>query len=71
MDENISKVIKLRKIKIDELKQNNIPLYPNNFNNSHSIKEIQTIIENAPESLGENGIKFSVAGRMMAVNKMG
>ena len=71
MDENISKVIKLRKIKIDELKQNNIPLYPNNFNNSHSIKEIQTIIEKDPESLGENGIKVSVAGRMMAVNKMG
>ena len=71
MDEKTSKIVKLRKIKIDELKQNNIQLYPNNFNNSHSIKEIQTIIENAPESLGENGIKFSVAGRMMAVNKMG
>ena len=71
MDENISKIIKLRKIKINELKENNIQLYPNNFNNSHSVKEIQTIIEKDPESLGENGIKVSVAGRMMAVNKMG
>ncbi|MCK5312420.1 MAG: lysine--tRNA ligase [Desulfobacteraceae bacterium] len=71
MDENTSKVVEQRKAKINELKQNNIDLYPNNFRNSHSIEEIQSIIDKNPESLGENGIIFSVAGRMMAVNKMG
>ncbi|MCK5542059.1 MAG: lysine--tRNA ligase [Desulfobacterales bacterium] len=71
MDENTSRVIEQRKVKINELKQNNIQLYPNNFKNSHSIEEIKFMIEKDPESLGENGIIFSVAGRMMAVNKMG
>ncbi len=71
MDEKTSKVIKLRKVKINELKENNIQLYPNNFKISHSILEIQSIIEKNPDSLGENGMKFSIAGRMMAINKMG
>jgi lysyl-tRNA synthetase class 2 len=71
MDENISKVVEQRKVKINEIKQKNIQLYPNNFKNSHSIKEIQSIIEKDPDSLGEKGKIFSVAGRMMAVNKMG
>ncbi|MCP3901791.1 MAG: lysine--tRNA ligase [Desulfobacteraceae bacterium] len=71
MDENTSKVVKQRKVKINELKQNNIKLYPNDFKISHSIKEIHSIIEKNPDSLGEDGIKFSIAGRMMAVNKMG
>jgi lysyl-tRNA synthetase, class II len=71
MDENTSKVIEQRKFKINELKEDNVELYPNNFRNSHSIDEIKAIIEETPESLGENGTKVSVAGRMMAVNKMG
>ncbi len=71
MDENTNKVVKQRKVKINELKQNNIKLYPNDFKISHSIKEIHSIIEKNPDSLGEDGIKFSIAGRMMAVNKMG
>ncbi len=44
MDENTSKVVKQRKVKINELKQNNIELYPNDFKISHSIKEIHSII---------------------------
>jgi len=71
MNENTSKLVEQRKAKINGLKENNIQLYPNDFRNSHSIQEIQTIIETTPELLGENGEMFSVAGRMMAVNKMG
>ena len=71
MDENTSKLVAQRKAKINELKESDIQLYPNDFRNSHSIKEIQAIIEKTPELLGENGKIFSVAGRMMAVNKMG
>ena len=71
MSENITKLVEQRKAKIEELKQKNIQLYPNDFKNSHSIKEIQSIIEKDPESLGEKGINFSIAGRMMAINKMG
>ncbi len=71
MNDTENRVVEQRKLKINELKQNNIQLFPNNFKNSHSIREIKAIIEKEPELLGEDGMVFSVAGRMMAVNKMG
>jgi len=66
-----SKLIQLRKEKINELKENGINLYPNDFRPSCSVQALKEVIEKKPESLGENGDQFSVAGRMMAINKMG
>jgi len=66
-----SKLIQLRKDKIKELKDKGTNLYPNDFKPSYSIKELKKIIENKPDSLGEKGDEFSMAGRMMAINKMG
>ena len=66
-----SKLIQVRKEKINELKENGINLYPNDFKPSCSIKELKKIIGKRPDSLGEKGDEFYVAGRMMAVNKMG
>ncbi len=69
--EESNKLLKIRKQKIQELKENGIPLYPNDFRVSATISELTDIIENKPELLGEDGENFSVAGRMMAVNKFG
>jgi lysyl-tRNA synthetase, class II len=66
-----SKLLKLRKEKINELKDQGVNLYPNDFNVSSSVKNIKNIIDDNPDCLGEGGEQFSVAGRMMAINKMG
>lgn len=66
-----SKLIQLRKEKINDLSDSGINLYPNDFKPSCSISALKKIIEDRPDSLGEKGDEFYMAGRMMAVNKMG
>jgi lysyl-tRNA synthetase class 2 len=66
-----SKLIQLRKEKINELRDNGINLYPNDFKPSCSINALKKITEENPDSLGEEGDQFQMAGRMMAINKMG
>lgn len=66
-----SNLIQLRKEKIKELRTSGINLYPNDFKPSCSIKMLKKTIDENPETLGENGKEFSMAGRMMAVNIMG
>src|SRR3989339_1550264 len=66
-----SNLIQLRKEKITELKNSGINLYPNDFKPSCSVKMLKRIIEKNPETLGENGNEYYMAGRMMAVNIMG
>jgi len=66
-----SNLIQLRKEKITELKTSGINLYPNDFKPSCSIRMLKKTIEENPETLGENGNEFYMAGRMMAVNMMG
>ncbi|MEA2060475.1 MAG: lysine--tRNA ligase [Thermodesulfobacteriota bacterium] len=69
--EDVNKLLKARKAKIDELKKNNVALYPNDFRTSHAVEDVLSLTRNQPDDLGENGLKFSLAGRMMAVNKFG
>ena len=69
--DKVSKLIQVRKEKINGLKDSGINLYPNDFKPSCSIKVLKKIIEEKPESLGEKGDEFKMAGRMMAINKMG
>lgn len=66
-----SRLIQLRKDKINELKEDGIALYPNDFKPSCTIQSLKKTIEKHPDELGEEGRKFAIAGRMMAVNKMG
>ena len=66
-----SQLIQVRKEKINGLKDDGISLYPNDFKPSCSIKALKKIIKDKPESLGANGDEFYMAGRMMAINKMG
>jgi lysyl-tRNA synthetase class 2 len=48
-----------------------VNLYPNSFKVENTVEEIRSVIEQSPEKLGEEGLKFTIAGRMMAVNKFG
>ncbi len=66
-----SNLIQLRKEKILDLKNSGVNLYPNDFKPSCSIKALKKTIEENPETLGEKGDEFFMAGRMMAVNIMG
>jgi lysyl-tRNA synthetase, class II len=66
-----SKLIQVRKEKINELKESGVNLYPNDFRPSCSIKTLKQIIKKTPDALGEKGDQFYMAGRMMAINKMG
>ena len=70
-----SDVLLKRKQKISELKAAEINLYPNDFKVSHTISSIQDLAQNQPETLASeadnDALRFSVAGRMMAVNRFG
>ena len=70
MDES-SALLKARKEKIGELLDSGINLYPNDFVVSHTMEALKNLIDEKPESMGEEGLCFSLAGRMMAVNKFG
>ena len=69
--EKTSELIKKRRDKFDLLKANNLQLFPNDFDVSHTINEIQRIIEKTPEAVTEKAPIFNLAGRMMAINRFG
>ena len=66
-----TQIIQARKEKITAIREKGIPLYPNDFKISCTVTQLRQIIDNDPSSLGENGKTFKLAGRMMAINKMG
>ncbi|MCP4115173.1 MAG: lysine--tRNA ligase [Desulfobacteraceae bacterium] len=70
MDET-STLLKARKEKLNEMIENGVNLYPNDFRVSHTIEDLKELIDKQPETLGEEGPVFSIAGRMMAINKFG
>ena len=69
--DKISELLQKRKEKIEELKNNNINLFPNGYVVLHTINNIRDIVEKNPESLTEEGPLFASAGRMMAINNFG
>ena len=69
--DNKSETLKKRKSKILELKEKNVNLYPNDFVVRHTIRDIINLLSESPETVSENGPVFTVAGRMMAINRFG
>ena len=67
--EKKSAIIENRKKKLEDLKNNNINLFPNDFKVLHTVRDIMKAIENSPDSLTQDDPVFIVAGRMMAVNR--
>lgn len=69
--EDTSEVLKKRLQKMDEFRDQGVPLFPNDVSVSHTVRDILKVSEEAPETLSESGPQFTAAGRMMAVNKFG
>lgn len=69
--EKTSELIQKRRDKFDQLKTKDLQLFPNDFKVSHTINEIQGIIEKTPQALKEDEPIFNLAGRMMAINRFG
>ena len=69
--EKTSDLLQKRKEKIDELKRNQVNLFPNGYIVSHTVRDIQAAVDKSPETLGEDEPVFVTAGRMMAINSFG
>ena len=69
--EKTSELLQNRKAKIDELKKNQVNLFPNGFVVSHTVADIQTAIDQSSDTLTEDEPVFITAGRMMAINSFG
>ena len=66
-----SETIQRRREKLADLISNNINLFPNDLVVSNTIRDINDVINNSPDSITEDEPVFIVAGRMMAVNRFG
>ncbi len=64
-------VIDNRKIKNAELKAAGVNLFPNDFHVSHTVQDVVTMIDRAESPSDLEGVTVCMAGRMMAINKMG
>lgn len=64
-------IIQRRREKLANLISNNVNLFPNDFVVSNTIRDINDVINNSPDSIAEDEPVFIVAGRMMAVNRFG
>lgn len=69
--EKESKILESRRQKIEELRNRSINPYPNGFVVSHTVEEIKIMVDADPDRLSEDDPLFTVAGRVMAVNRFG
>ncbi len=66
-----SDIIDRRRKKLADLRALDIDPFPNDFKVTHTVSDIRSIIESAPDSLSQEAPLFTVSGRMMAINRMG
>ncbi len=66
-----SELIQKRRDKFDQLKNSNIKLFPNDFNVSHTVAQINGYIETDLKAIKDDAPNFAVAGRVMAINRFG
>ena len=69
--DNAKDLLSKRKEKAGGLKADGINLFPNGFVIDHTIGEIGKHIQTLPEDQQEDATFFTVAGRMMAINRFG
>jgi len=69
--DNAKDLLSKRKEKADGLKTDGVNLFPNGFVIEHTIGEITEHIKALPEDQQEEASFFTVAGRMMAINRFG
>ena len=64
-------LLEKRRIKSEDLKNQDIPLFPNDFRVQHTVQEIRDAIEDPSVEIAEDTPVFVVAGRIMASNNFG
>ena len=64
-------IILNRKKKLQDLLEQKVDLFPNDYKVLHTVRDIHKIIKDAEDQVTENEPIFVVAGRMMAINKFG
>jgi len=64
-------IVEQRRKKLEDLKEKNINLFPNDFVVTNAVKDVVNATENSPDSITENDPVFVLAGRMMAINRFG
>ena len=69
--EKTSELIEKRRDKFNQLKKNKIQLFPNDFKVSHTVAQINDVIEREPKAMEEDDPNFAAAGRVMAINRFG
>ncbi|BBO66487.1 lysyl-tRNA synthetase [Desulfosarcina alkanivorans] len=69
--DNAKDLLSKRKEKADGLKADGINLFPNGIDVGHTIRDIIEHIQRLPEEQQEDAARFTVAGRMMAINRFG
>jgi lysyl-tRNA synthetase class 2 len=69
--DNAKDLLSKRKAKAEDLKKDGINLFPNGVAVEHAINEIAAHIERLPDEPQEDTTRFTVAGRMMAINRFG
>ena len=63
--------VETRREKLAAIRNSGADPYPNDFSVTHSVADLKALIEEDPGALSENGPDFSVAGRLIAVNRFG
>lgn len=63
-------VVEKRKEKIQMFKDSGIALFPNDYKVSHTVKDIKKLVEKESGDISD-AASYSVAGRIMAVNRFG
>ncbi len=66
-----SDLLQSRRQKIADLRADGIDPYPNDVDITHTVGDIRAHIDAASEELGEEGPRFALAGRVMAINRFG
>ena len=69
--DNAKDLLSKRKAKAQDLQAAGINLFPNGIAVEHTIGEISKYIDTLPEDQPEDDTRFTVAGRMMAINRFG
>ena len=66
-----SKIIEHRRSKLSQLAEQGINPFPNGFTVSHTVRDIQRLIQDGGDSLDDTPEALRMAGRVMAINRFG
>ncbi len=69
--DSASDILAKRRQKASELQQQGYQLYPNHFKALHTVGEIRRLVEDSSQSITDSDPVFTVAGRVMAINRFG